>query len=120
MIRLYTGVLSRRLASRGLDTMVTNCGWHAGWLISLVGLVAAACPARAEDVALARKAREILQANCHRCHGQEGAVEGGMNYILDRDKLVARKRIVPGDAAGSALYKRVAAGKMPPPSEKVR
>ena len=44
----------------------------------------------------------------------------GMNYILDRDKLVTRKKAIPGDAAASPLYKRVAAGKMPPPSEKVR
>ena len=91
-----------------------------GWLVAAVSLAASAFPARADDPALAGKAQEILRANCYRCHGQDGSVEGGMSYILDRDKLVGRKKIVPGDAAGSPLYKRVAAGKMPPPSEKVR
>jgi WD40 repeat protein len=90
------------------------------WVGAFVVLAMGAPLIRADDATLARKAREVLQANCYRCHGQEGAVEGGMNYILDRDKLVARKKVIPGDAAGSPLYKRVAAGKMPPPSEKVR
>ncbi|HEY1860096.1 MAG TPA: c-type cytochrome domain-containing protein, partial [Gemmataceae bacterium] len=99
---------------------IANRARETGWLVTLMVLATGAAPIRADDPTLARKARDILQANCYRCHGQEGAVEGGMNFILDRDKLVARKRVIPGDAAGSPLYKRVAAGKMPPPSEKVR
>src|SRR4051812_8975448 len=50
----------------------------------------------AEQAALAARAHAILKANCYRCHGQEGAVEGGLNYILDRDKLIARRKVVPG------------------------
>jgi hypothetical protein len=43
--------------------------------------------------------------------------EGGFNYVLDRDKLVARKKLVPGDPERSKLYRRVAKGEMPPPDE---
>jgi hypothetical protein len=77
-------------------------------------------PAGSEPTELAHKAQAILKANCHRCHGQEGAVEGGLNYILDRDKLVARKKVMPGKAELSPLFKRMAAGKMPPPGEQPR
>lgn len=76
--------------------------------------------AAADNAELARKAEAILKANCHRCHGQDGAVEGGMNYILDRDKLLTRKKIIPGHAEQSPLFLRVASGKMPPPDEQPR
>jgi WD40 repeat protein/mono/diheme cytochrome c family protein len=76
--------------------------------------------ARADDAALAQKARAILDANCHRCHGKDGAIEGGFNYVLDRDKLIARKKIVPGHADQSPLFKRAATGKMPPEGEQPR
>jgi WD40 repeat protein/mono/diheme cytochrome c family protein len=66
-------------------------------------------PATGEQV------KAVLQTHCHRCHGQEGASEGGFNFILDLDKLVARKKVAPGNAMESPLFKRVAAGKMPPP-----
>src|SRR5262245_57066473 len=74
----------------------------------------------AEDAALAGKARQVLQTHCYRCHGKDGTLEGGMSYILDRNKLVARRKIIPADAANSPLYKRVATGKMPPPEESTR
>ncbi len=88
----------------------------------VLGLLAHAGPSPAgpEQTELAKQAQAILQANCHRCHGQEGAIEGGMNFILDRDKLVARKTILPGKAELSPLFKRVAAGKMPPAGEQPR
>jgi hypothetical protein len=73
-----------------------------------------------EPADLAEKARASLRANCHRCHGREGAVEGGMNYVLDRDKLIARKKVFPGQAEQSRLFKRMAAGEMPPPGEQPR
>jgi WD40 repeat protein/mono/diheme cytochrome c family protein len=73
-----------------------------------------------EDAALATKAQTILKTNCYRCHGQEGAVEGGMNYVLDRAKLTARGKVVPGKPDASPLFKRIAAGKMPPPGETPR
>ncbi len=78
-------------------------------------LVAADDPAM-----LGRQARQILDKHCHRCHGQDGAVEGGMNYILDAGKLVARRKVVPGQPDQSPLFKRVSSGKMPPPGENPR
>jgi serine/threonine protein kinase/mono/diheme cytochrome c family protein len=69
---------------------------------------------------LARQAREILTTNCHRCHGENGAVEGGFNYLLDRDRLVARKKIVPGQPEKSHLLQRIQDGEMPPEDEKPR
>jgi WD40 repeat protein len=69
---------------------------------------------------LARRARDVLKLHCHRCHGKDGTVEGGMSYILDRDRLVARNKIVPGKPAESPLLKRMQAGKMPPPDESPR
>lgn len=76
--------------------------------------------AAADDAALAQKAQAVLKANCYRCHGQEGAVEGGMNYILDVAKLVQRKKIVAGNPDKSPLYKKVVNNLMPPPDEKPR
>ena len=32
-----------------------------------------------------------------------------MSFILDRDRLIARKKVVPGNAQQSPLWKRVAA-----------
>jgi hypothetical protein len=69
---------------------------------------------------LAQQARETLATYCYRCHGQEGAVEGGFNYLMDRDLLVQRKKVVPGDPEKSRLLRRVVKGEMPPPDEKQR
>jgi WD40 repeat protein len=95
------------------------CRWFT---LVIAGIVLGTGSARAgeDNTELAQKAQAILKANCHRCHGQDGSVEGGMNFILDREKLVARKKIVPGKADESPLFKRVAAGKMPPPEEQPR
>src|SRR6476659_8432346 len=68
----------------------------------------------------AKKALDVLKAHCYHCHGDAGNVEGGMNYILDLDRLVARKKVVPGKPDQSPLFKRVAAGTMPPPDVKDR
>jgi tetratricopeptide (TPR) repeat protein len=75
-----------------------------------------------DQAELSGKAREILRVNCYRCHGQDGTIEGGMNYIIDLPKLVARKKIVPGDTRQSKLYKRLTSrtNPMPPEEEKVR
>jgi WD40 repeat protein/mono/diheme cytochrome c family protein len=69
---------------------------------------------------LAARAQSILKTHCYRCHGQDGAIEGGMNYGTDLAKLLARKKVIPGDPAGSRLFKRIDEGTMPPPGEKLR
>jgi cytochrome c553 len=91
-------------------------------LLASLALLAASgrASAGAEPAELARKAESILKTHCHRCHGQDGAVEGGMNYILDRDKLVARKKVLPGKAEQSPLFRRLKSGKMPPAGEQPR
>jgi tetratricopeptide (TPR) repeat protein len=85
-------------------------------------VLSAALAAEPDRAALARQAHDILKAHCYRCHGQDGAVEGGMNYVLDFKTLVARKKVIPGDAAKSKLYKRLTSDDdpMPPSEEKPR
>lgn len=74
----------------------------------------------ADSDPLALRAKAILQQHCYRCHGAKGAVEGGFSYLLERDQLVHRKLIVPGDAANSRLLQRIQNGEMPPKDEKAR
>src|SRR6266702_1445388 len=75
-----------------------------------------------DTAALARKAQDIFKTNCYRCNGQDGTVEGGLNYVLDFKTLVARKKVIPGDAGKSRLFKRLTSddNPMPPEEEKVR
>src|SRR5262249_23247376 len=90
---------------------------------TLALLLAAATPATAADAdkqVLAAKAQAVLKTHCYRCHGQDGSVEGAMNYVADLAKLVARKKVVPGAPDGSRLFRRVDDGTMPPPDEKPR
>ena len=91
--------------------------WASAPLV--IFLTCSSLPA-AEDAALAKKAEAVLKANCYRCHGQQGAVEGGMNYILDFDKLIQRKKVLPGSPDKSPLYKKIVNNLMPPPDEKPR
>ena len=86
-----------------------------GCLLALSGLASAD-----EKQELTAKVQAVFKAHCYRCHGQNGAIEGGMNYIGDLSKLVARKKILPGNADGSRLFKRMDEGSMPPPEEAPR
>jgi serine/threonine-protein kinase len=65
----------------------------------------------------AQKAAEVLTKYCYRCHGENGSKEGGFSYVLDQSQLLARKKVLPGDAAGSKLFKKVKRKEMPPPDE---
>jgi tetratricopeptide (TPR) repeat protein len=95
----------------------------AAALALLAGLTG---PARADgpedNRALAARAHALLKTYCYRCHGQDGANEGGLNYILDRDKLVSRKKLLLGDPDRSRLFKRLTSADepMPPAEEKLR
>jgi WD40 repeat protein/mono/diheme cytochrome c family protein len=89
--------------------------------LSLLLVAACSASARGDDKTdLTAKAQAVFKTHCYRCHGQNGSIEGGVNYIGDLSKLVARKKIVPGDAAGSRLFKRIDEGTMPPPEEQPR
>ncbi len=91
------------------------------WLLTFA-FCSGARAAAPEPSALAQQAQALLKAHCYRCHGHEGANEGGFNFVLDRQQLVKRKKIVPGDAAKSRLFKRLVSEDepMPPQDEKVR
>src|SRR5262249_21213942 len=88
-------------------------------VVSFIPGIQAAEP---EDSSLAQQVQAILKADCHRCHGHDGANEGGFNFVLDRQRLVNRKKIVPGDAAKSKLFRRLVSSDdpIPPPDEKPR
>lgn len=68
------------------------------------------------------KVEQVFATHCHRCHGKDGANEGGFNYVLNRDRLIATRKVVPGDPAKSKLLARMtnADDPMPPEEEKVR
>jgi mono/diheme cytochrome c family protein len=76
--------------------------------------------ATSERATLAREAQQVLRTNCYRCHGEQGAAEGGFNFILDRDRLVARKKLLPGDPERSKFLRRIVQGEMPPEGETPR
>lgn len=88
--------------------------------IAFLGVAAAFSHCEGEDrlpSKLAVEARSILQAACHRCHGREGAIEGGFGYVLDRQQLVAKKQIEPGSAEKSKIIRRILSDEMPPAGE---
>ena len=61
-------------------------------LATIAFLLAAAPLGAADDpAALAARAQAVFKANCYRCHGQDGAIEGGLNYVADLGKLVAQE-----------------------------
>jgi hypothetical protein len=60
------------------------------------------------------EARAVLKTYCYRCHGQDGRNEGGLNFVTDLGKLVASKRVVPGEPDRSKLLQRIVGGDMPP------
>ena len=90
--------------------------------LAVAVLVHAAAPVAADDdpKKLASDMQLVLKTHCYRCHGQDGAIEGGMNYVTDLAKLVSRKKVVPGNAGASRLFKRIDDGTMPPPGEKTQ
>ena len=72
--------------------------------------------ATAQD-ATALKVKEILKSRCYYCHGEDGAAEGGLNFILDYDRLVATKHIVPEEPLNSGLYRKIVLNDMPKDDE---
>ncbi len=62
----------------------------------------------------------ILETNCAKCHGSDGANLGGIDYILDIGALISQDKVIPGDAEGSRIFARMSAGTMPPPTEMQR
>ena len=91
------------------------------WLLFVPGIAVWPAPASAGGPApLGQEAKAILQANCASCHGGGKAAKGGFGFVLDRDLLVSRYLVAPGQAAQSDLFMRIQQGEMPPPSSKQR
>jgi tetratricopeptide (TPR) repeat protein len=90
------------------------------FVISIMASAAHADPPAQQE--LAKRAFEVLKTNCYRCHGQDGANEGGFNYVLDRRQLVSRRKVVPAEPAKSKILRRIlnTVDPMPPAEEKVR
>src|SRR5262245_53488895 len=95
-----------------------------GAVACVLALLGAPGPAAAEPQPdeLARQVREVFRTHCYRCHGKDGANEGGLNYVLDRRRLLERRKVFPGDPAKSKLFRRLASTDepMPPAEEKPR
>jgi WD40 repeat protein/mono/diheme cytochrome c family protein len=87
-------------------------------LFTLVASVALA--AEPDPREIAAQAEQVLRRYCYRCHGQDGAVEGGFNYVVDVPRLIASGKIVPGKPDQSPLWKRLAKDSMPPAGEEPR
>ncbi len=76
--------------------------------------------ARQSKEEIAAKARDILQAHCFECHG--GKITKGGVKILDRELLVSKDKLVPGNADDSLLYQLINAtdDSMMPPADRPR
>jgi DNA-binding beta-propeller fold protein YncE len=78
-----------------------------------VFLLASSTGRSQDNNGLAKRALALLEERCFSCHGQEGAAEGGLNFILNPPRLAARNIVVPGNALKSKLYRKVKSGDMP-------
>jgi mono/diheme cytochrome c family protein len=61
--------------------------------------------------ATAATAREILNRRCFACHGANGVARKNV-FVLDRDRLVTTRTVVPNDST-SLLLRLVESGEMP-------
>lgn len=62
----------------------------------------------------AAKAQTMLQTYCSSCHGADSPGRGGFKAVLDVPTLISSGKIIPKNAEGSPLYKRLASRAMPP------
>jgi mono/diheme cytochrome c family protein len=69
-------------------------------------------PTTAAANAVANAARAVLSQYCFRCHGV--GHRGGIQNILDREGLIRKDLLKPGDPHGSELLRVLTDGEMPP------
>jgi mono/diheme cytochrome c family protein len=91
------------------------------WLYFIL-MIATPIWAQSNQEAAPNRAEAILKRHCLRCHGQNGADEGGFDFALDRDKLVAAGYLTPQEPGKSLIIERMtsADSPMPPEGEKPR
>lgn len=92
--------------------------WGYGW--AWLVMVSAACSLNNfalgfadEKSELPSKAKAILTAKCYSCHGEAGSADGGINFILNRDRLVKRRKLVIGKSDDSVIFRQIKTGRMP-------
>jgi mono/diheme cytochrome c family protein len=81
--------------------------------IALLCLFAPSVGSAQDQTAIAKSAKTVLETHCYGCHGRDGKAENGV-FVLNRDKLVAGRKIVPGKSAESSLLRLMEREKMPP------
>lgn len=91
---------------------------HPAW--SLVLLIVSPSASWGADIALSKRAQGVLKTHCQRCHGQDAKAKGGFNYVLDRERLVANDKVIPGKPGESEIYQRIVKGEMPPADQNLR
>src|SRR5690349_3146015 len=82
-----------------------------------VSLLSTLAIAAEPPAALAKQVKKILVEHCYSCHGEGGAAEGGVNYMLEVPRLISRGKLVAGNAVKSKLYTQVKSGNMPKDGE---
>lgn len=76
-------------------------------------LTTAAAPAQPVDPEA--RAFAVLKTHCYPCHGKDGENEGGFDFVLDRQKLLDEKKVLPGQPDQSRLLLRMSAKRKPMP-----
>lgn len=99
-------------SSRGRAMSITKFTL-AGFLFAFGALAARAD----ERLVLAKKAREILQTNCYRCHGLGSS--GGFDAVLDVQRMLENGIVVANDPTKSPLFKRLQSSDRPMPPKGV-
>ena len=93
------------------------CSLPVSVVIAMCGFVPLVAVAADPPAALAKRAQAILKEHCYECHGEGGAAEGGVNYVLEVPRLISRGKLVAGNAVKSKLYTQVKTGNMPKDAE---
>ena len=96
-------------STRFLDALVffvlLGCGINSVW---------------AAESGVALKAQAVLKKHCYSCHGEQGAIDGGMNYILNGRLLVSREKVVAKNPGKSEILRKIRDGEMPPADSKTK
>ena len=93
-------------------------------LCGIAALTALCVSVRAEEGAIVFEThvRPILKTHCFHCHGDEPKPKGGLDLRLARAMIRGGKAgaaVEPGDHDASLIWERVAAGEMPPGTNKL-
>ena len=80
-------------------------------LLAAAALVPRQAGGASNDGNLSGRARGVLAQRCFACHGLNGVARKNV-FVMDRDRLISSRVVVPGDA-NSLLLRMVESGAMP-------